>query len=662
MKKLLLAILLTSFLPVTLVGQIDTSVVVFSWKLDESYANRIRTSVDTLLENFQHHLQPFNQYTGVVTLGNYGLPTQSIVFTERDLNQEFLLINNYMPFMKLYDHTGYYNTRKPFTKLVYFRGGSSQNKEEMLDAFHTQNITKTINIGLHYSTVRALGQYNFQRVRDNSFRFFSNKAGQVYSYHLSVNLNKIIADENGGILNDSLITDTTYAFTKDIPTLFSGKDNPPEHYPDVYNEIHNINVLAMQEIAFRSKEEKPDSTTTLRKIRVFYPKLVYIFAVNRTVRLFNDIKPSVGLNSGLYPALNVNNTFTADSLLHWKFLNTARLQFQGRKNNHYFIDYSYEMMKYALSVAPDASDSLKNDDIWFITEAINLPGINLENSSFNSYFSSGFTKVFANLLEINLYGRYYLSGYRKGDFLVSGDMKLSFGKTDHPVTFLARGTNELRTPDFLYTHYASNNFIWTKNFSKTSLNHLSTILALSSKKFEIQADYYLLRNHIYLNKEAFPEQYQTALSILVLSAAKRFDFWKITSDNRLVYQKSENVNVLDLPEIAYYNSTYLTHLFNFKGTGGKLLTMFGFDVYYNTKYYADAYMPSLASFHRQDEKQLGNYPYFDAFVNIQLKRFRFFLKVQHVNAGWMDKNYFSVLHYPRNTRDLKFGIAWTFYD
>ena len=92
------------------------------------------------------------------------------------------------------------------------------------------------------------------------------------------------------------------------------------------------------------------------------------------------------------------------------------------------------------------------------------------------------------------------------------------------------------------------------------------------------------------------------------------------------------------------------------------MVMLGFDLFYNTKYYADAYMPSLNSFHRQHEKQLGNYPFVDVFLNMQLKRFKFFLKVEHVNAGWIDQNYFSVLHYPRNGRDLKFGLSWTFYD
>jgi hypothetical protein len=299
----------------------------------------------------------------------------------------------------------------------------------------------------------------------------------------------------------------------------------------------------------------------------------------------------------------------------------------------------------------------------FITQEFQLPGLQYSSNLYNSYVSSGFSKIFAERLDINLYGRYCVGGYHARDFLIWGDMKLNIGKTDKPVNLYVKGVNEFRSPDFFYNHYASNNFIWTKNFNRTSSSHLSTNLAILSKKFAIQGDYYLLSNLIYLNEEAMPAQYHNALSIIALSVVKQVSFWKITSTNKLVYQKSENENVVDLPNIAFNNSTYLMHMFNFKATGGKLQTMIGFDLFYNTRYHADAYMPALNSFHVQHIKQLGNYPYFDVFLNIRLKRFRFFLKVEHVNAGWMQEdNYFSVLHYPRNGRDLKFGLSWTFYD
>jgi hypothetical protein len=659
MGKLLLAIFSFIVISAPANAQIDTNTVVYSWMLDESYANRIRVNVDTLLDNFQNYNPIFRQYTAVQTLGNYSLPALSAIYTERPLNNEFFPGNTFTIFMKTYENTRYINSRKPFSRLTYIKGGSNQTKEEMLDAYHSQNLTKTLNFGLHYTTIGALGQYSFQRVKNNSFRFFSSLAGRIYSYHVSINYNKIVADENGGVANDSLITDSTFVRSKDIPTLFGGTENSINHEPDVYNTIKNLNVLAIQEIAFRSRPESRDSASVVRRTRIFYPKLVYLFSLNRTSKQFIDKNPQIGLQNGLYPETYVSDELTSDSLVYWKMSNALRMQFQGRRNNHYFVDYSYELMNYSMSTRSPAGTI---DTFSYINEPFNLPRINNSNRLFNSYISSGFSKIFAERIDMNLYGKLYIAGYRTGDLNISGNMKLIFGKAEKPFTFYASAEIQSRTPDYLYTRYLSNNFIWTRNFARTTINHLSTNLSLSSKKFDIQGDYYLLSNVIYLNNNAFPAQYKNVLSILVLSAAKQFDFWKMTSINKLVYQESENESIIDLPELAFYNSTYFKHLINFKATGGKLLFMLGFDFFYNTKYYADAYMPALNSFYRQNEKQLGGYPYIDVFLNLQLKRFRFFVKVEHVNSGWSNQNYFSVLHYPRNGRDLKFGLSWTFYD
>jgi hypothetical protein len=661
MNKLVLTLSVLLCMPTLIKAQIDTNTVVYSWKLDEYFANHLRVPVDTTLDNFQNQNPVFRNYTSVSTLGNYSEPSESNVFVERDRQEEFMLINPFFPYMKRFTNTTYINTRKPFTKISYFRGGSSQNKEELLDAFHSQNLTKTLNVGLHYTTVGSLGQYRFQNVKNNSFNFFSSLTGINYSYHTSFNLNKIIADENGGILNDTLVGNPTFQFTKDIPTLFGGVDNPPHHTPDVYTEVRNMNLFTMQEIAFRRNKTNADSLSHPKKLRIFYPKLIYIFYIDRSVRLFKDKVDSTGYKAGLYPALLFNNISTSDSMVYWKIFNSARLQFQGKRSNHYFVDYTYELLNYTLIAPPqNPKDSLPRQ--WFISEKIVLPGITIKNRLFNAYASSGFNKVFANHVELNLFGRLYLSGYRASDFYLKGDLRLFTGKAGKLNSILFRASNELRTPDFLYTHYASNNFLWTRNFSQTSFNSLSIDLSVSSKKFDIQGDYVLIHNLVYFNEASLPEQDHAGLSIFTVSAFKRFDFWKISSTSKIVYQKTDDQQVLGLPEIVLYNSTFLTQMINFKATGGKLLTMIGFDLFYNSKYYADAYMPALTTFYRQSEKQLGNHPYFDPFLNVQLKRFRFYIKYEHVNSGWSDKNYFSVLHYPRNERNIKFGLSWTFYD
>jgi hypothetical protein len=132
--------------------------------------------------------------------------------------------------------------------------------------------------------------------------------------------------------------------------------------------------------------------------------------------------------------------------------------------------------------------------------------------------------------------------------------------------------------------------------------------------------------------------------------------------NEVVYQVSENKDILPLPDFIIHNSTCFDHTFKFKSTKGELRAMLGVDVYYSTKFKGYSYMPALAQFYLQDEKIIGNYPLMDAFLNIHIKRTRFFLKLQHFNSQWFEQNYYSAVGYPYNQLQFKFGISWIFND
>ena len=43
------------------------------------------------------------------------------------------------------------------------------------------------------------------------------------------------------------------------------------------------------------------------------------------------------------------------------------------------------------------------------------------------------------MLELNLFGRYYLSGYRSTDFTLSGDLRLFTGKAGKQNSLLVQG-------------------------------------------------------------------------------------------------------------------------------------------------------------------------------------------------------------------------------
>ena len=73
-------------------------------------------------------------------------------------------------------------------------------------------------------------------------------------------------------------------------------------------------------------------------------------------------------------------------------------------------------------------------------------------------------------------------------------------------------------------------------------------------------------------------------------------------------------------------------------------------------------MPETGMFYSQNSFTIGNYPYSDMFLNMKLKRFRFFLKYERVNTWFPNSEGFNLSHYPYNSSILKYGLSWTFYD
>ena len=128
--------------------------------------------------------------------------------------------------------------------------------------------------------------------------------------------------------------------------------------------------------------------------------------------------------------------------------------------------------------------------------------------------------------------------------------------------------------------------------------------------------------------------------------------------NSFIFQYGFKSNALHLPLIA--DNFLLYAEFNiFKKA---LRTQIGFDLFYNTSYYADAYMPVTRTCYLQNDVKIGNYLYGDVFLSLLIKRARIFLKYQHVNSGLMGYKYYSVPHYPMQDRALKFGVSWMFYN
>ena len=129
-------------------------------------------------------------------------------------------------------------------------------------------------------------------------------------------------------------------------------------------------------------------------------------------------------------------------------------------------------------------------------------------------------------------------------------------------------------------------------------------------------------------------------------------------NSRVVAQYVEANLPIRIPNLVTYNSLYYSNWIFKKA----LFIQFGIDIWYNTSYYADAYMPVTSVFYNQNVKKIGNYPYVDAFVNFKIKNARIFVKLAHLNSGLMGNRYYMVPHYPMYDRSFKFGVSWVFND
>ncbi|KPK82943.1 MAG: hypothetical protein AMS27_13590 [Bacteroides sp. SM23_62_1] len=211
---------------------------------------------------------------------------------------------------------------------------------------------------------------------------------------------------------------------------------------------------------------------------------------------------------------------------------------------------------------------------------------------------------------------------------------------------------------YFLEHYASNHFIWENQFNKTKEIIAYGGIQNESIKFRLKGYVSLISDIVYIGTDTLPAQHHSVISIFSADLYKHFKLGPFNTIHRLVYQLPTDKNIIRIPDLSYYTSNF----FAFSPVKNVLTIEIGFDLLYYTKYRGLAYMPSFGMFYHQDEKEIGNYPYFDIFITAKLKRTRFFVKFDHINAGLMDKNYFHVLHYPMPNRALKLGLSWTFYD
>lgn len=524
----------------------------------------------------------------------------------------------------------YASVATPVTEL-YFK--TTQMKGQSVDSFVTLNTSENLNFSLAYRGLRSEGKYINQMSSTGNFRFTLsyNSKNKRYFANTHYTYQDILNEENGGIttVEDFESENIDYknrqrleVYLTDAKSFLKGKRIFLDHSFRI-NPTKGANNLY---IAHQFNYEN--------KFFEFNQATVTSSANGRTVYRFGDSYKSSGINDQTHYNKMYNRVGLA-------YENTTLGKFQ------FFVDdfrsnyYYNQILIFDTKTVPSS-----------LSQNINNVGgqYQYRKNKWNGTFL--YSRSITNQSLSNL------------------DAKLQYDiNEDNQLTFQYQNINKL--PNNNYNLYQSSYvaYNWSNDFKNEKINSL--IANATTPWINASFQFSVLNDHLYfadvstptqalsMTQIVAPAQYDGTINYLSVKVGKEFKFGKFALDNTLLYQKtSQQESILNVPEIVTRNTIYFTNYFFKKA----LYLQTGIVFNYFTKYYANDYNPVIGEFFVQKEKEIGNFPNLDFFVNARIQRTRIYFKAEHFNSSLTGNNFYASPNNPYRDFTIRFGLVWIFFE
>ena len=622
----------------------------YAWTIIEPLGLREESTIDTLLYNYYHKSVPSGISSAYATTGNLGGPGIDMIYFNRKSMSDFFFKDALDAWLPNASTLKFYNTRIPITLLSYNTGGSKQTTQDRLQATFSGNINKKAQVGGMVDYLYSKGSYNYQSTSDLTWGVSGSYLGdryefQGYFYHYDM-LNK----ENGGIVNDLYITDpaevqggTTTVDTKNIPTNLT----------TAHSRVKGTDLLLNNRYKIGFWDEKKEGDSIVSRSYVPVTSIVWTFNYKNNKHLFRST--ANGENKNFFKNIYLDPNGTIDWTSYWSITNTVGLSLLEGFNKYAKAGLSafvtHQIRNYGL--VADTLDRSKQAALLGLSPLpsgmTSVPSGETENLL---WVGGQLTKQKGSLLTYNVTAKFGLLGDIIGDVDVNGDISTRFKLFGDSVKITGYGMFKNEEAPFLMKKYVSNHFIWDNDFGKVRKYRIGGNLEIPHTKSIINVGVENIENHIYFNSECLPQQHDGNVQVFSASLQQNFKLGILNWDNKLTYQTSSNQEIIPIPKFSIYSNLYLL----FK-VAKVLDVQLGVDCDYYTKYKSVAYQPATMSFYNQQEIEVGNYPFMNAYVNMKLSKARFYVLMSHVNQGWFGNNYFSMPHYPLNPRKFQIGVS-----
>lgn len=591
--------------------------------------------LDTSATNFHRYRVIDDPENPTMNLGLSGLSTRDLLFTPVKtigFDAGFHFLDRYL--LKPSEIT-YFQARAPYTELYYVTPAFGRLTEQMFLVKHSQNVKPNWNIGASFAKMGSRSFYGAP-ARQADRLVVNHLNASLWSWYESKNkrytllanavFNNLKTYDNGSILNDSIYTNLTNI----RPEFQEARLNNAKH-----NWRNNsFYVKQFYNIGRQKNMVANDSTSTVLPTQ----RLSYQILYNKQKFLFtNGSRDNTGLLKNYY----LQSNYTADST----------------QVNHLQNEFTYSFYVRGKSVS-----FLRNE--LKVNVGLQHDYYQYKENTFNTIYQNVTLKgvadySFSDKASLNLNVQQLIQGRNFGDFLYQASLDTKLSNNVGRIILNVYSQNQ--SPALIYEQRRGNHYQWNLNFEKTKTQNFGFTYSNPKFNLSVKAEYYLITNHLYFNAgangDAIPAQLRGNINLLKLSLRKDLKFGKFTSENYLVYQKTDFETVLRTPEVYAFHSIYF-HTDFFK----VLKTDIGVDIKYFGKYTAPSYAPAIGAFYNAGNVRFDTYPVIDFFVRTNWKRANLFLRYDYANQGLFSKGYYMVNRYPMPYSLAKFGVSWRFYD
>ena len=595
--------------------------------------DRDTTYIDTSLtikKEYSHNYLRRDTF-GLLPFANDGQTYNTLQYSLTAVNPypEFGFIAKHFNFIEA-NQIRYASVATPLTEL-YFK--STQLKGQSVDSYIAVNTSPNLNFSLAYRGLRSDGKYINQLASTGNFRFTTSYSTKSKRYWFDFHFTQqdILNKENGGIttIDDFESENIDYknrqrleVYLTDAKSFLKGKRFFIDHGFRINSKQGANNLYLKHQFNYENKFFEYNQITVSSN------------ANGEIINRFGESFRSTEIN---------------DQTRYNKMYNKVGLQYENTS-----------LGKFQFFVDDFRSNYYYNQILFFDNRTVPSALSMTINSAGGQY---EYRKDKWN-------GRFLYTRSITNQSLSNLDATMLFDlDEDNQFVFQYQNTNKLPNNNYNLHQSSYLAYNWSNNFNNEKINSLSANAITPWINASLQLS--SIQDHLFFDdistaaqklaqtQIVSPSQYAGTIKYLSLKMNKEFQVGKFALDNTVLYQKvDQNQLVLNVPELVTRNSIYFTDFFFKKA----LYLQTGIVFNYFTNYYANDYNPVIGEFFVQRDKQIGNFPNLDFFVNAKIQRTRIFFKVEHFNSSLTGNTFYSAPNNPYRDMTIRFGLTWNFFE